>query len=307
MIQAKPRNSYFVSIIIPVYNNAKGLGNSLRAISKQTYPRKLFETIVVDNGSNDNPEIIARQFGAIFLKEYKHLNSPYSARNRGIEISKGEIIVLLDATCTPVENWLLAGINKISERNDIVGGNIIFDISNNSSVGEIYDSMINIRMKESIIERSVAKTTNLFIKKHVINCIGLFPEGLRSGGDVRWTGKATKSGYKLAFSEEAKAYITPRTLRPLIQKQWRVAKYQPAIWLEQGMSWKKYIKLFFYFLPPNPIKFFHQLRKNNEFYRKKEIRLYFVAYLIRIVTYIGNVVGFCKLLSGMISKIKQLY
>jgi len=100
----------FISIIIPVFNNAQGLERTLTAISKQIYPCDRFETIVIDNGSDDSPKLISDRFEAIYIEEHKHLGSPYSARNRGLEIAKGEIIALLDTTCTPIDVWLAQGV-----------------------------------------------------------------------------------------------------------------------------------------------------------------------------------------------------
>jgi len=49
-----------VSIIVPTYNRAKYLPDSIESILKQTYPD--YEVILVDDGSTDNTEEISRQF-----------------------------------------------------------------------------------------------------------------------------------------------------------------------------------------------------------------------------------------------------
>ena len=46
----------FVSVIIPVYNDTERLKRCLGALENQTYPKNLYEVVVVDNGSDDNVE-----------------------------------------------------------------------------------------------------------------------------------------------------------------------------------------------------------------------------------------------------------
>src|SRR5690606_14677185 len=150
-----------------------------------------------------------------------------SCRNRGIEIAKGAVIVLLDATCVPTEDWLFNGIKFLQETDaDIVGGNVLFDFEGKMTAGKIYDSLTNIKMKESI-EKGIAKTANLFIKRSAFDKVGMFPEGIRSGADVRWTYRATSNGLKLMFCPEAVVMKPARGFKELIKKQWRVGSHQP--------------------------------------------------------------------------------
>jgi len=283
----------FVSILIPVFNNRNNLARTLQSLSSQTFSSSNFDVVVIDNGSNDNPRDVAEHFGVKFIQEHKNLQSPYSARNRGIEEAQGEIIVLLDTTCVVIPTWIESGVKAIQDGSDLVGGEVVFDIDESSTLGEIYDSLINIRMKESIMQRGVAKTTNLFVKKAIFEDIGLFPEGVRSGADVSWSARAVKAGYKLSFSEDAKVIMQPRKLSPLIKKQYRVAKGQIAIWYEHGGFWKNFVKKgLLCFLPPNPARFrvlIHETGK--KFIKRKQLRLYLIGYLLRLVNGVGLVVG----------------
>lgn len=286
-----------VSIIIPVYNNHAGLLRTLNAVACQRYSLENVEVIVVDNGSEDNPEEVVSSFiglpHLIFLQERRYLQSPYSARNRGFEISRGEILILLDSTCAPVENWLESGVKAVEDGADLVGGNVSFAITESSTIGEIYDSLSNIRMKESIREKNAAKTTNLFIHRRVIDTIGPFPEGLRSGGDLRWTYKATKSGFRLVYSHEAKVVMLPRGLRPLVKKQFRVGKGQPSIWVESNNLFSNFIKkTALGWLPPNPRTLKKWIQEQDRaFVSNYVVQLYMVGWLLRIVNASGNLTG----------------
>ena len=86
----------FVSVIIPVFNDAERLKICLTALEKQTYPQDYYEVIVVDNGSDENLENVVKQFTQAKLAYYPELGS-YAARNHGIALAKGEILAFTDA------------------------------------------------------------------------------------------------------------------------------------------------------------------------------------------------------------------
>jgi glycosyltransferase involved in cell wall biosynthesis len=46
----------FISVIIPVFNDAEPLKTCLEALENQTYPKDLYEVIVIDNASDENIE-----------------------------------------------------------------------------------------------------------------------------------------------------------------------------------------------------------------------------------------------------------
>jgi len=51
--------NHFVSVIVPVFNDAERLHMCLRALAEQTYPQSQYEAIVIDNGSDDADQVKA--------------------------------------------------------------------------------------------------------------------------------------------------------------------------------------------------------------------------------------------------------
>ncbi|MBK1438361.1 glycosyltransferase [Parapedobacter sp. ISTM3] len=289
--------SFDASIIIPVYNDEKYLKSTLAAIKRQIDKRKNIEIIIVDNGSTyDDFQWIGQSDQIKVLSETKNLNSPYSCRNRGIEIAKGDIIVLLDATCCPQNDWLEKGLNYLdTTKADIVGGNVLFDFEGKVTGAKLYDAMTNIKMEESI-KKGVAKTANLFIKKSVFDKIGLFPEGIRSGADVRWTYKATSNGLKLVFCRDAIVYKPARCFKELLKKQWRVGLHQPLIWRDQGKSFSLLNALKKTIIPVSPISVLKVMRQHQ----KQRIRSYYIsvlftAQIVKMAMGLANIQGILKL------------
>ena len=77
-----------VSVIIPTYNRAFIVRQSIDSVMRQTY--RDLEIIVVDDGSTDNTREILKEYGDRIHYDYKENGGISSARNRGLEIAAGE-------------------------------------------------------------------------------------------------------------------------------------------------------------------------------------------------------------------------
>ncbi|MGC2450128.1 MAG: glycosyltransferase family 2 protein [Candidatus Sulfotelmatobacter sp.] len=88
------------SIVIAAHNDWEPLEQCLRSLAQQTNgPR--FEVIVVDDGSRETaPESIRQWQGTYPLSIIRQSNAGIaSARNRGVQESKGQILLFTDADC----------------------------------------------------------------------------------------------------------------------------------------------------------------------------------------------------------------
>ena len=97
-----------ISVIIPVYNVNKYLNKCIGSIVNQTY--KNLEIILVDDGSTDNSGEICdewKQKDSRIKVIHKKNGGQASARNCGIDISKGKYIMFLDADDYIDQNYLL--------------------------------------------------------------------------------------------------------------------------------------------------------------------------------------------------------
>lgn len=214
----------FVTVIVPVYNDAQRIGTCVGALLAQTYPRDCYEVIVVDNGSSDATREVAGRFPITVLVE-NEIQSSYAARNRGIRHAKGELLAFTDSDCTPAPQWIAEGVRAMREQGaDLVGGNVRFVYSPSPTGAEVYDSISNLQMEQSIRERKVAKTANLFVRRSVFDEVGLFQDGLQSGGDIFWTKQATSAGKRLVYAPTAEISHPTRRLRELLRKQYRVGR-----------------------------------------------------------------------------------
>lgn len=103
----------FFSIIIPIYNSDKYIEKCLNSVLVQS--ERNFEVICINDGSTDNSLRLLQQFQQIDdrILIINQLNSGMSvARNKGLEIARGEYVFFLDS-----DDWILPNTFKILKTN----------------------------------------------------------------------------------------------------------------------------------------------------------------------------------------------
>lgn len=200
-------NSSFVSVIIPVYNDPDGLQKCLQALDQQTYPKELYEVIVVDNGSTESPVSVIAPYENVTLLIEQEPGS-YAARNTGIANAKGQMIAFTDADCIPGANWLQAGVDclLIAEDCGLVAGRIdLFFLDPQAPTAvEIYESVeMGFSQAKFLKDQHYALTANLFTYRHVLKAVGLFDTTLKSGGDREWGQRVFAANYPQIYSHDA--------------------------------------------------------------------------------------------------------
>lgn len=113
-----------VSVIVPNYNGEKYIEKCIRSIIEQTY--RNIEIIVVDDGSTDNSLDVIKKMKEederIQFISQANMNASI-ARNRGIEISKGEYLYFIDSDDIMYEKALELMVCAIKENQcDLVLG-----------------------------------------------------------------------------------------------------------------------------------------------------------------------------------------
>jgi len=88
----------FLSIIIPVYNEEKGIGETLGAINTVLSDRGIsYEIIVVNDGSTDGTDDVLKKFNEIILISRKRNRGYGFSLKEGIKKARGEWILICDA------------------------------------------------------------------------------------------------------------------------------------------------------------------------------------------------------------------
>ena len=87
--------SVSLSVVVPCFNAAAYLDAALRSVALQAVPD--VEVIVIDDGSTDGSAEIARRHSPSVRLVQQENQGISASRNRGIELSRGEIVGFLDA------------------------------------------------------------------------------------------------------------------------------------------------------------------------------------------------------------------
>jgi len=87
----------FMSVIVPVYQGSRVLPRSLAALRASDMPEGSWELLVVDDASTDATALIAAEYADTVVRLPGQPRGPAYARNRGVEMARGEIIVFIDA------------------------------------------------------------------------------------------------------------------------------------------------------------------------------------------------------------------
>jgi cellulose synthase/poly-beta-1,6-N-acetylglucosamine synthase-like glycosyltransferase len=124
-IQTKPQP--FVSIIIPVRNEAAHIQDCLKAVIAQNYPPHLFEIIVIDDYSTDDTYALAREIQrdkltVLSLAKYfgdaaEKIPNKKKAITIGVKNAKGQLIITTDGDCTMDGSWLSTMVDCYRQNN----------------------------------------------------------------------------------------------------------------------------------------------------------------------------------------------
>ncbi len=86
----------FFSVIIPTYNRASFICKAIESVINQTFQE--WELVIVDDGSKDNTkEVVERYKDERIIYVYQENKERSAARNKGIELSRGDYICFLDS------------------------------------------------------------------------------------------------------------------------------------------------------------------------------------------------------------------
>jgi len=190
-------NSYpFVSVIIPLFNEEKWIGEVITKLLQIDYPKDKYEIIVVDNGSTDNSLEVVKKFDVTII------NDPSSkvggVRNTGTEIAKGEIYAFLDSDCLVGDQWLSAAVKTFKDSNvGAVGGSLLLR-ENPSWVEKAW--AINNVAKEG--KTSSLMGGSFILKADLFNRVGKFDKLINAGEDTKLSNRITQKGKQLLFVRE---------------------------------------------------------------------------------------------------------
>lgn len=258
----------FVSVIIPVFNDFERLKTCLEALENQTYPKKNYEVVVVDNASDKEIKSMVSQFSQA-IATYESRPSSYAARNKGIFLAKGSVLAFTDSDCIPASDWIEKGVGNLLQVPDcgLVAGQIKTSLKNSPhiTVEEYYDiTMMPFNQQKFIEESRYGATANLFTFRSVVNKIGSFDQTLKSSGDREWGQRVFSSGYKQLYADDVCVTHPARSsLQELQKKIVRIAGGHQDLKRRNGYLFSEFLQELVRDLCP-PFRIFFRIYLNQD-------------------------------------------
>jgi GT2 family glycosyltransferase len=246
----------FVSVVVPVLDGERTIGECLASLVKTDYPPDRREIIVVDNGSSDRTSEIVRGAPVRYLFEPRRGTA--RARNRGIQASRGEILVFTDGDCLATKNWLRALVAGFADDGvGAVAGEILPFPPQTGA--ERYAARIRHLSPQRYLRRPTfpfAVTANLAFRREVISKVGLLdPETPRGGESADYcTRFLRETGQRIELAPAAAVFHRHRaTAGELFRQQWGYgqghaylyAKYRaelPWTWRESAHVYRDLVR-----------------------------------------------------------------
>ncbi|MCM8801011.1 MAG: glycosyltransferase [Candidatus Omnitrophica bacterium] len=239
----------FVSIIIPVKNFERTIEKSFEYLLKVDYPHDRWEWVIADGGSMDKTVQIIKdwqkKYPFIKLVEIPNCPSPGYARNKALEIAKGEFLFFTDADCAPCPDWINEMLKHFARDQEIVavGGEVFTLRVDPENLVEAWCQHFRFNMvaprygwiKEGYFPEFPKEpkpadigghrgyffgTCNVAYRKAVLDKLGLRFWDLPTGEDMNLSYETRRAGYKFYFAPKAKVDHMHRADLKSLRKVW---------------------------------------------------------------------------------------
>ncbi len=167
-----------VSVIVPVYNGAQFIGKAIESVLVQNYDP--LEIIIVDDGSTDETANIVKSYNNMRYI-YQPNQGVATARNTGINSSRGELIAFLDADDCWAPNKLNIQVDCLLKHPHI--GCTLGRQKNFLESG--IDKPFWLR-KEHLLKDHVGFLPTSLICRDIFDNVGLFNPDYKISEDVEW-------------------------------------------------------------------------------------------------------------------------
>ena len=224
-----------VSVIVPCYNEQFTIRLLLDALHQQTYPRAEMEVIVADGFSKDGTRDVIKTFQQEFpdfnvrVVDNSNRSIP-SGLNRAIEVSRGEIILRLDAHSQPYPDYIANSVSAHGAgRGENVGG--VWEIrpgaetwiAKSIAVAAAHPLGVGDALYRHTKQAAEVDTVPFgSFRRALIEKVGYFDESLLTNEDYEFNARVRKSGGKVWLDPSIRSvYFARATLLELIRQYWR--------------------------------------------------------------------------------------
>jgi glycosyltransferase involved in cell wall biosynthesis len=191
-----------VSVVIPVRNGSPFIGKQLEAILAQESDAR-FEIVVADNGSIDDTVSIVQRYleqdSRVRVVDASRAAGANVARNVGIAITDGRVVLLTDADDVVQPGWIQAYWRAFQAGAQTAGGGLNKVLADGTVLARdrtLYRSRVG--------NCDFANATNCGFTREVFEKVGGFDETLIGTADeVEFFLRTCRAGYQMALVPDA--------------------------------------------------------------------------------------------------------
>ena len=239
-----------VSIVLPTYNRQLQLQQVLVGLERQSYPANKFEVIVVSDGSTDGTNEYLQQLRnqtKLALNVVVQANQgPSAARNCGIQLAMGEIVLFLDDDVVPVPELIAQHMATHAEFDEdvVVIGPMLTPLD--------FDMKPWVRWEQAMLDKQYTDaaaahwessarkfyTGNAsLMRRHLLDANG-FDTNFRRSEDVELAYRLAEQGIKFIFNPHAIGYhYAERSFASWLQTPYMYGRNDVICARDKGHSW----------------------------------------------------------------------
>lgn len=204
-----------ISFIIPAFNEEECIVDTIRAI-KQYASDYTYEIIIVDNGSVDGTAVLVKSENVRLI--HLPIGTIAAARNEGARVSKGQILVFLDADVLLTPQWQSAfrsTLELLLEKQMLVTGSRC-NVANESNWLSRYWYSRMLKERPNYINSG-----HLIATRKFFNEVGGFNSELKTSEDYDFCLRAKKVGAEIINNPELNAIHTgyPTKLKDFVARE----------------------------------------------------------------------------------------
>jgi glycosyltransferase involved in cell wall biosynthesis len=171
-----------VSVVIPCYNSARYLGETIESVLAQTYAR--VEVIVVDDGSTDATPKIAQSYPVQYV--YQTNRGISATRNTGVAHSRGKYVQFLDHDDRLLPRAIEVGVKFLEERPAcaMAVGEHRYIQADGTEIGYSHKHTTGHDHYEQLLEHNFIETPcSVLHRRSALELTGLFDEKVQGAED----------------------------------------------------------------------------------------------------------------------------
>lgn len=251
-----------VSVICPIYNEARYIRKCIDSILKQDYPKENLEVIFADGMSNDGTRDIVAEYAQKYFW-IKLIDNPKrivpTALNAAINVSKGDIIIRIDAHASYPSNYFSALVEAHKIYNaDNIGAVCRTDVLNKTpkaiAIKEVLAHPLGVGNSAFRTGIACAKEVDTVPfgcwKRSTFDRYGMFDERLVRNQDIEFSKRIIRGGGHIVIIPDTySTYFARETFSKLAKNNFGNGKWNIlTVWFTKefdSLSLRHFVPLLF--------------------------------------------------------------